>query len=127
MTTLRYKPNAQIEDLAVGECTMHSASSFPEVRWWQLWFHVLRDSDGLPDVFRVPVIPGGLFTEFGPGGRTWGLTAQGDGVWSILPSINVLDSRDAVAGTHSSPSLWHQTPQVAGVPAGEAWAVGAPP
>lgn len=127
MTTLQYKPHAQIEDLAIGECTVHRASGSSGARWWLLWFHVLRDSDGQPEVFCVPVAPGGAFTESGAGGRTWGLSALGGGAWQVSPSVNVLDDRDAVTGSHSFPSLWHQTPQIVGVPDSESWATGAAP
>jgi hypothetical protein len=133
---LKYKSHAMIEDLAIGECTLHRASGSGAARWWQLWFHVLRDSDGQPETFCVPVNPGGEFSESGPGGRTWGLTcpdasqyeiAPGTRNWQISPSINVLDDRDAAAGTHEHPSLWHQTPALVGVPIDEPWATGVAP
>lgn len=136
MTILRYKPHARIDNLAVGECTLHRASNSGAARWWLLWFHVLRDNDGVPETFAVPVNPGGTYLENGPGGKTWGLQqpeaspyeiAQGTRNWQISPSINVLDDRDAVAGTHQYPSLWHQTPAIVGVPEDEPWATGAPP
>ena len=124
---LKYHAHSLIEDLALGECTMHSCQAPSGARWWQLWFFVARDSDGQPDTFRVPVIPNGSFTESGPGGRTWGLTSMGAGVWQVSPSINVLDTRDTVAGEHQFPSLWHQTPQVSDVPDSELWAQGFAP
>lgn len=138
MSVLRYRAHALIEDLAIGECTMHRASGSTGARWWQLWFHALRDSDGQPETFCVPVNPLGPFTESGPGGRTWGLTCPeasaqvapaGTRNWMISPSIDVKDNRDAVAGHEASPrpSLWHQTPEIVGVPDSEPWATGAAP
>ena len=136
MTVLRYRSAVMVDELTVGECTVHRASGSTAARWWLLWFYVLRDSDGQPEVFCVPVNPGGGYAENGPGGRTWGLTcpaastqdiAAGTRNWMISPSINVLDDRDAVAGTHEHPSLWHQTPEIIGVPIAEAWASGAKP
>lgn len=124
---LKYKPHTMIEDLAVGECTMHRASNSGPGRWWMLWFRVLRETDGQPEDFAVPVNPMGAYAESGPGGRTWGLTNVAGGIWQVSPSINVLDSRDAVAGTHQFPSLWHQTPSIEGVPLDEPWANGAAP
>lgn len=133
---LKYRSHAQIEDLAVGECTMHRASNSGPGRWWMLWFHVLRDSDGQPETFAVPVNPRGAYSDAGPGGRTWGLTlpdasqypaAGGTFNWQISPSINVLNDRDAIDGTHDQPSLWHQTPAIVGVPFDEPWANGAAP
>ncbi len=137
MTVLRYKSHGRIEDLEVGECTAHRASNSGAGRWWMLWFRVLRETDGQPEDFAVPINPGGGYIEQGPGGRTWGLVrpqatafASGYGsssTWAVSPSINVLDDRDAVAGTHEHPSLWHQTPEIQGVPDSEPWAQGAAP
>ena len=127
--TLKYRANASVEDLALGECTVHSAGDGSGARWWQLWFYVPRDSDGVPEVFVVPVAPHGSFSENGLGGRrTWGFTpVPGTQDWQISPSINVLDDRDVVAGTHAFPSLWHQTPRVEGVPETERWTAGSAP
>ena len=115
MSVLRYRHNIMVDDLTVGECTIHRASDSHAARWWLLWFYVLRDSDAQPEVFCVPVNPGGAYVEAGPGGRTWGLTCPpasahmalpGTKNWMVAPSINVLDDRDAVAGSHAHPSLW---------------------
>ncbi len=133
---LKYRSHAMIHELALGECTVHPASNSSSVRWWQLWFYVLRDSDGQPETFCVPVNPGGSYSENGPGGRTWGLTIPDASMyesppstrtWQVTPSVNVLDDRDAVAGTRQYPSLWHQTPAIVGVPLDERWTTGAPP
>jgi hypothetical protein len=114
MSALMYRSHGRIEDLALNECTIHRASGSGSARWWQLWFHVIRDSDAQPEVFCVPVNPGSPYTESGPGGRTWGLNKPqasafqpipGTSNWMISPSINVLNDRDAVAGTHVRPSL----------------------
>lgn len=120
MTMLIYKHHAEIEDLAVGECTMHRASGSAAACWWQLWFRVLRETDGQPQNFCVPMNPGGSYIENGPGGKTWGLTipvgsmypiAPGTKNWRVSPSINVLNTGDAHNGPHPElPSLWHQTP-----------------
>lgn len=137
MTMLIYKSHALIGDLAVGECTMHRASGSSRGRWWQLWFRVLRETDGQPEDFCVPMNPGGGYIENGPGGKTWGLTvpiatpydiAPGTKNWQVSPSINVLNTGDAYDGQHLElPSLWHQTPEIVGVPDDEPWANGVAP
>lgn len=135
MTMLIYKARAMVEDLAVGECTMHHASGSIAGRWWQLWFRVLRETDGQPNVFCVPMNPGGSYVENGPGGKTWGLTvpvatpydiAPGTKNWQVSPSINVKQTGDATHEPETTlPSLWHQTPQIVGD--SEPWANGALP
>lgn len=131
---LKYKPHSLIEDLQVGECTMHRASDAGADRWWQLWFRALRDTDGQPEDFCVPMNPGGGPTE-NPR-RTWGLTCPdatqyvappGTRNWQVSPSINVLQSRAAMPGAQDGASIWHQTPTIVGVPLDEPWANGAPP
>lgn len=135
MSVLRYVSHARVEDLAVGECTIHRASSDQAHRWWLLWFKVLRDTDGQPEVFCVPVALS-PYTEAGPGGRTWQITCpiatafevtEDTKNWQITPSINVLELGNAVAGYHPSNSIWHQTPAIVGVPADELWTTGANP
>ena len=126
MSSLRYRAYVDIDDLQVGECTVRPVKTDAGVRWFNLWFRVKRDSDGQEDVFGVPINPNGGFIEAGPGGKTWGLTKQGPGVWQVSPSINVLDTRDVHPGEHPSVSLWHQTPSVVDVPDGECWQVGTP-
>jgi|GEM_PF-1955320 len=128
-TTLHYRSHVLIDDLALDECTVHRATDKKGATWWNLWFHVARETDGEPEVFVVPVAPGGKYVENGPGGRTWGFTNMGHGVWEVSPSINVLndeDARRAVAGVApTGASLWHKTPTVVDVPDGEPWADGA--
>src|ERR1700691_5122469 len=120
MTALVYRSCVLIEDLQLGECTIHRCGT-----GWNLWFYVTRETDGVPEDFVVPVNPGGGYIENGPLGRTWGFTKSGSGVWQVSPSINVLDdagARAVQAGAHpTTPSLWHQTPSVVGVPDGEPW------
>jgi hypothetical protein len=124
---LSYRSNVGVEELGIGECTVHRASNSSGARWWLLWFHVIRD-DGQPDDFAVPLNPNGAFIEAGPGGKTWGITrTTTPGVWQIAPSINVLGTRETHAGPHSEASLWHKTPSVIGVPDGDAWTLGAQP
>jgi len=129
MTDLNYRSFVLVDDLQVGECTIHAASDGAR-RWWQLWFYVARETDGVPEAFVVPVFPNGSYHEDGAGGRTWGFTAAGQGLWQVSPSINVVQDGDAKAihaGQHPTlPSLWHQTPRVVGVPDGERWIAGAP-
>ena len=127
MPDLKYRSHASIHALALGECTVHHASTDDGKHWWNLWFHVVREMDGLPDTFVVPVNPNGSYVENGPGGRTWGLTRSSVGIWQVSPSINVLDdagARDVLAGQSVSPdrrSLWHQTPTIVDVPDDEPW------
>ena len=124
---LQYKSHALIEDLVLGECTIHRAAS-ASGRWWILWFYVARETDGRPEDFAIPVNPNGSYVENGPGGRTWGLNRSEAGVWSISPSINVenTDARTVHAGDHPVPSLWHQTPDIVYVPENEPWIHSAP-
>ena len=114
-----------IEELTLGECTLRRCANADGTTWWNLWFRVARETDGVPEVFEVPVIPRGAYTEAGPGGRSWGLNDQGGGVWQVSPSINVVNTGNGSAthpGDHSTlPSLWHKTPSVEGVPTGEPW------
>lgn len=123
MSTLRYRGyHIDIDELEVGECTIRSTRNEAGASWYTLWFRVLRDSDGQPDTFSVPFNPNGLYLENGPGGKTWGLTMSWPGAWQVAPSINVLNTRDPHPGEHPSPSLWHQTPMIVGVPSGgEPW------
>lgn len=126
MSELRYRSFVDVNDLAVGECTIHRAGNSEGARWWNLWFRVLRDSDGQPDDFVVPINPGGSFIEAGPGGRTWGFVRVAAVEWQVSPSINVIDTRALHPGAHDAPSLWHQTPKIMDVPDGESW-IGGPP
>lgn len=123
---LKYRGHVNVEELQPGECTIHRAKDGPKV-WWNLWWYVPRETDGQLEAFVVPVIPGGPYTEAGPGGRSWGLTRSGPGRWQIAPSINVLDdagARRVVAGfAPTGRSLWHQTPAIVDVPEGESWQV----
>ena len=125
MMMLRYRHFVDVDALAVNECTVRACSD-GKSRWWQLWFHVARETDGQLDTFVVPIAPNAGYTEV-DGRKTWGLTALGDGEWQIAPSINVLATRDAHAGGHESGgSLWHQTPKIIEVPDSERWIVEAP-
>lgn len=127
MSTLRYRSFVDVDDLQLGECTIHACSVGANgIEFWHVWFHVARDSDGQPDTFSVPINPNGGWIENGPGGKTWGLMPASPGTWQVSPSINVLDTRDVHPGPHPSPSLWHQTPLIVDVPPGEAWIRGAP-
>lgn len=126
---LKYRPGGvAIEALELGECTIRPARSAGGECWWNLWFYVPRDLDGVPETFVVPINIGGAYIEHGPGGRTWGFTCTVGGdsqIWQVSPSINVLSDDDArliVAGhAPTGQSLWHQTPVIVGVPAGEIW------
>ena len=127
---LLYQPRVSMGDLALGECTIRRARALDGKCWWNLWFYVARETDGIPERFAVPVNPNGSFTESGPGGRTWGLTRMAAGVWQVAPSIHVLDDagRGAILAGQPRPpesrSLWHQTPALVGVPEDEAWISG---
>ncbi len=121
-TELRYRSNVGVEDLEVGDCTMHRAATADGHRWWLLWFRVVREDTGVAADFAVPMNPNGSFIEAGTGGKTWGLTAIGGGRWQVSPSINVLPDRRLHAGEHpAGASQWHQTPAIVDVPVGEHW------
>ena len=120
---LTYRTHSTIEALGVNECTLRRMG-LETAWWWELWFNVLRETDGVAEDFAVPVAPGGTAAETPdrPGGHTWGFTQTAPGTWQVSPSINVLDTRDVHPGPHPTfGSLWHQTPTIVGVPQGEPW------
>lgn len=121
---LQYRSFAEVDDLHVGECTMHRATD-GTTRWWQLWMRVV-DAHGAEDTFVVPMAPRGVYGEI-DSRKTWGLASVGGGTWQVSPSINVLDTRDVHPGEHPTlGSLWHETPRIVGVPEGESWTKEAP-
>lgn len=126
MSELRYRSAVDVDALAIGECTIRRVNNASGANWWNLWFCVNRETDGVADYFVVPVLPGGTFTESGPGGKTWGLSRAEAGAWQVSPSINVLNTGEAHPGAHEAPSLWHQTPKIVDVPEGESWIAGQP-
>ena len=122
MTTLFYRSNVHVDELELGECTMHRAGEDGKGTWWLLWFRVLREDNGQPANFAVPMNPGGSWIENGPGGKTWGFARSSPGIWQVSPSINALASSELHPGEHpDQASQWHQTPMVIGVPDGERW------
>lgn len=127
MPTLHYRSFVDVGDLKLGECTVHRAvDGTGQRRYWNLWFYVARETDGVAEAFCVPVNPGGTYSEVA-GWKTWGLTKTGEGVWQVSPSINVLGTREPHPGEHpSAGSLWHQTPSIDGVPDADTWTTGAP-
>ncbi|MGO9832603.1 MAG: hypothetical protein ACLP1X_00130 [Polyangiaceae bacterium] len=123
---LRYRAGVLLSDLRENECTIHRATTADRTAtYWLLWFYVRRGTDQELEDFAVPIIPRGTYQETGPGGRSWGFTDQGGGVWALAPSINVLQSavgKMFQPGEHPAlPSLWHKTPSVENVPTGEPW------
>jgi len=128
---LAYRSFVPVEDLKLGECTVHRAHD-EHGRWWNLWMYVPRDDrPGEPIDLVVAVAPNGQYAEQGPGGRrTWGLNLSSPGVWQVSPSIDVLSDGDArritAGGQRTEASIWHQTPRVVSVPDGEAWQTAAP-
>ena len=105
---LRYRSFVNVADLQVDECTIHYCVE----GWWNLWFYVEREIDDRPEVFVVPIAPGGPAGD-GPGGHTWAFTRMHLGVWQIAPLIKI----DRPEG-----KVWHQAPSIVGVPEGERWA-----
>lgn len=118
MTTLKYRSYILLDDLQVGECTVHRAGDHTG-EWWLLWFRFNRETDGQPMDAAVPINPNGTYSEADR--KTWGLTKTAPGTWQIAPSINVLASGDLHPGEHPDTSLWHQTPTIVEVPDGEPW------
>lgn len=55
---LYYQPRAHIDELFVGQCTVHRASGSSAARWWLLWFHVNLDSPGVS----ADAVPPGVLT-----------------------------------------------------------------
>lgn len=131
MFELHYRSFVPVEDLLEDECSVHRASAGVGKRFWLLWWNSKRETDGVLEVFCVPIIPSGSYSENGPGGRSWGCNRAGVGRWMIGPSVNVLDDEGAhqvVAGhAPTSISLWHKTPLLTGVPEDEPWARGQQP
>lgn len=126
---LAYRSSALVEDLKPGECTIHRAGLSDVKRWWLLWFCVYREDRAAHTVtLAVPVNPNGPYVEAGPGGRTWGLRRSGADRWQVEPSVDAKGDRSAVPGflNHPAPSIWHQTPALVEVPAGEAWQTAMP-
>lgn len=129
MTVLRYRSFVDVEELAVGECTVHRCSN-GQARWWLLCASVAAETDGHTMLIAVPVAPNGHYTDSGPGGKTWALTRVAAARWQVAPSINVLDlpDRPLHPGPHpTASSLWHQTPLVVGVDDAETWTTGQAP
>lgn len=127
MTTLAYRAGKLPDELAVGECVMRPTRA-GSVVYWRLDFCVTRTDNGQPQIAGVPVNIGGDYTQSGPAGKTWGLKKIAEGTWQVSPSINVLAGGAPHPGEHpTEPSIWHHTPQIVGVPAGERWQSGAAP
>lgn len=128
--TLRYAGfHVDPGELKEGECTIRLAKREGAAAYPLLWFFV-RDDEGVRlEIEGVPIAPNGSYTETGIGGRTWGFMRASSGVWVVSPSINVLPHPHypgqtiVHAGEHPeiATSSWHHTPQVVGVPDGEAW------
>lgn len=118
-TTLHYAGTVLIDDLTIGECTVHRAAN-GDGRWWLLWLRVRRDDTGDPIDVAVPINPGGEYIAEGPGGKTWGLQRSDSGTWQVSPSINVLVDQ-VHPGPHDAPSMWHQTPRIVDVPDDAPW------
>ena len=126
MTELRYRSFVEVDELAVGECTIKTCIA-GTTRFWHMWAHVLRDS-GEPLTFCVAIAPNIVGPSDGPGGKTWGLCRSGLNRWQIAPSINVLESEQVHPGLHPTErSIWHQTPALVGVPDLERWQLGGEP
>lgn len=127
MTELRYRSFVEPDDLEVDECTIKTCLAESGVRYWHMWARV-RQADGQPLVFCVPIAPNVVGPSNGPGGNTWGLCRSGLNRWQIAPSINVLETEEIHQGHHpSGRSKWHQTPALVEVPDLERWQlVGAP-
>jgi|ERR1700679_3183103 len=121
---LVYHPGVMVEDLPIGGCTVRR-TRLGDKLWWALWLYVRRADTGEPTVFEVPIHVRGPYTEDPVAGKMWGFTKSLEaGVWQVSPSINVLVGTDVVElhpGAHPSPSVWHETPRVVGVPEGEPW------
>ena len=107
---LRYRPGASPDDLGLNECCIRrTVDGDGTQRGWGMWFVVARQDNGAQELLRVQVMPNGNYVEQGPGGRrTWGLRRVDGGTWQVSPSINYT-------------GVWHKTPTVEGVPAGEPW------
>lgn len=123
----RYRAFVDVDDLAVGDCTVHRAAG-GNGRWWQLWFVVDVPTRGRLAV-AVPVNPGGDYTPIGPGGKTWGLARTSkSGVWHVKPSVNVLVSGTPHPGLLGGMvSLWHDWVRLSGVGEADTWTAGGPP
>lgn len=107
---LTYRSFVDPDDLLLNECTIRRVTKDGQAVGWGLWFVVARVDNGRLELFRVTVSPYGPFVD-NRSWKTWGLNPAGSGMWQISPSINYGDT------------VWHQTPRIVGVPAGEQWAL----
>lgn len=121
---LRYRSLVYVEALNENDCTIHRAATPNRIRYWILWFYV-KCTDGFHHSFAVPIIPNGIYTENGPGGRSWGLVKIVDGEWQISPSIHVGPDKAIDARLPNRGSLWHETPRIVNAkPYDEIWMKG---
>lgn len=122
---LTYRVVRHVGELELGECTVRGAHDDRARVWWMLWAWVRRQDGGEPFYVAVPVNPHGPYLEVGPSGRrTWGLARVDATTWQVAPSIDVVG--DKRPDGSREPSLWHHTPRVVGVPAGEPWTTETP-
>ena len=111
---------------------MHRASNAGAARWCS-GPGALRDTDGSRR--RLACRHNRLYTESGPGGKTWrtaGLIERRTATaWhqerAVSPSINVLNTRAAVAGEHWIFFALAPYTELLNVPDDEPWATGAAP
>ena len=128
---LQYRAGTSPDDLRPGECVVRgsraedglgrlvseqTSGTGKTVSFWNLWFCAIREDNGQQELFAGPVNPRGPYIEKSQNNRrTWGLADLGGGCWQISPSIHF--TPDVPGGK----SVWHQTPTIVGVPAGEPW------
>ncbi len=110
-----------IEELPLGHATIRGSRKLGgTIAWWMLWMCV-KTTEAAEDYVAVPVDAQRSYHEDGPHGRTWGLAKEAEGVWNVVPSIDV-----EATGAADAASVWHENVRLVGVPPEEPW-MGGPP
>ena len=114
---LLYRDGIGYRDLHVDECCIYRHGD--SARQWILAFRFVRKTDGHHETRAIPVNPGGD-AGGGPDPRSWGLR-QGYHAdrWQVSPSIACFD----VDSDGGRVEVWHETPELVGVPHTAAWVV----
>ena len=117
---LTYRNSATYRDLQPGECVVYRNGDAAHA--WLLAFCFIRTTDGEAETRVIPIHPGGD-AGGGPDPRSWGLRrGYHADRWQVSPSIACWDH---VPGTPKGErvEVWHQTPELVGVPHDAPWVV----
>lgn len=112
----RYSAGVAPDVLSPGECAIGKSAPGGTV---YLAFCFTRVTDGKPETRRIPIHVGGT-----PDNDGWGFTLVVPGVWQVTPSIKCserLHNDPSDSAKYEDVEVWHETPQVVGVPDDEPW------